>query len=116
MYANTIRQLLRAFGLLIILIVCTASVLSAQQPSVNIPDITGSWERARDPSIPNQSQPPLKPQYLKEWQAQAPAAREASAKGQPIAQGVGLCLPEGMTGMMAGAVPVGIRQSKGEVR
>jgi len=115
MYANTIRQLLRTFGLLIILIVCTASVLSAQQPSVNIPDITGSWERARDPSIPNPPQPPLKPQYLKEWQAQAQAAREASAKGQPIAERVVLCLPEGMPGMMAGPFPMEILQSKGQV-
>src|SRR5262245_52965191 len=115
MYANTIRQLLRTFGLLIILIVCTASVLSAQQPSVNIPDITGSWERARDPSIPNPPQPPLKAQYLKEWQAQAQAAREASAKGQPIAERVVLCLPEGMPGMMSGPFPMEILQSKGQV-
>jgi hypothetical protein len=116
MYAKMIRQFLRTFGLLIILIACTTKfVLSAQQPSVNIPDITGSWERARDPSIPNQPQPPLKPQYLKEWQAQAQAAREASAKGQPIAERVVLCLPEGMPGMMAGPFPMEILQSKGQV-
>jgi hypothetical protein len=116
MYANMIRQLLRTFGLLIILILCTAKfALSAQQPSVNIPDITGSWERARDPSIPAQPQPPLKPQYLKEWQAQAQAAREASAKGQPIAERVVLCLPEGMPGMMGGPFPMEILQSKGQV-
>src|SRR5262249_61805809 len=114
MYANTIRQLLRAFGLLIILIVCTASVLSAQQPSVNIPDITGSWERARDPSIPNQPQPPLKPQYLKEWQAQAQAAREASAKGQPIAERGVLCLPGGVAGKMAGAFLREVLSGRGE--
>jgi hypothetical protein len=116
MYANMIRQLLRTFGLLIILILCTAKfALPAQQPSVNIPDITGSWERARDPSIPAQPQPPLKPQYLKEWQAQAQAAREASAKGQPIAERVVLCLPEGMPGMMGGPFPMEILQSKGQV-
>ena len=115
MYVNMIRQL-RTFGLVIILIACTAKfVLSAQQPSGNIPDITGSWERARDPSIPAQPQPPLMPQYLKEWQAQAQAAREASAKGQPIAERVVLCLPEGMPGMMAGPFPMEILQSKGQV-
>jgi hypothetical protein len=115
MYVNMIRQL-RTFGLVIILIACTAKfVLSAQQPSGNIPDITGSWERARDPSIPNPPQPPLKSQYLKEWQAQAQAAREASAKGQPIAERVVLCLPEGMPGMMAGPFPMEILQSKGQV-
>ena len=53
----------------------------AQQSSTGAPDITGSWERARDASIPAQPQPPLKPQYLKEWQAKIQAVREANAKG-----------------------------------
>lgn len=88
----------------------------AQQSSGSIPDITGSWERARDPSIPvGQPQPPLKPQYLKEWQARMQAVREANAKGQPIAERVVLCLPDGMPGMMAGPFPMEILQSKGQV-
>jgi len=120
MYENRIdRQLLRTFGLIIILIACTAkfaqSAARTQQSSVNTPDITGSWERARDPSIPPQPQPPLKAPYLKEWQAQAQAAREASAKGQPIAERVVMCLPEGMPGMMGGPFPMEILQSKGQV-
>src|SRR5262245_17298838 len=120
MYENRIdRQLLRTFGLIIILIACTAkfaqSAARTQQSSVNTTDITGSWERARDPSIPPQPQPPLKAPYLKEWQAQAQAAREANAKGQPIAERVVACLPEGMPGMMGGPFPMEILQSKGQV-
>lgn len=87
----------------------------SQQASANIPDITGSWERARDASIPAQPQPPLKAQYLKEWQAKVQAAREASAKGEPIAERVVMCLPDGMPGMMSGPFPMEVLQSKGQV-
>src|SRR5262245_52286325 len=69
-------------------LVLFAEISSAQQVSGNIPDITGSWERARDASIPPQPQAPLKPQYLKELQAKQQAVREANAKGQPIAERV----------------------------
>ena len=104
---------------LIVSIVCglAAGQRSAwgQQGSSNIPDITGSWERARDASIPAQPQPPLRPQYLKEWQARAQAVREANAKGQPIAERVVSCLPDGMPGMLSGPFPIEVLQSKGQV-
>jgi hypothetical protein len=87
----------------------------AQQASTNVPDITGSWDRARDPSIPAPPQPPLKPAPLKEWQARQQAVREANAKGQPIAERVVACLPDGMPGMMAGPFPLEFLQSKGQV-
>src|SRR5262245_40342258 len=87
----------------------------AQQVQANIPDITGSWERARDASIPAQPQPPLKPEYLKEWQAAAQAARQASAKGEPLADRATACLPEGMPAMMGATFPIEILQSKGQV-
>ena len=87
----------------------------AQQAPANIPDITGSWERARDASIPAQSQPPLKAQYLKEWQGKVQAVREANAKGEPIAERVVMCPPDGMPGMMSGPFPLEILQSKGQV-
>jgi hypothetical protein len=99
-------------------LVCAAFaqvVAFAQQPAAAIPDITGSWERARDASIPPAPQPPLKAQYLKEWQAQAQAAREANAKGQPIAERVVMCLPDGMPGMMSGPFPMEVLQSRGQV-
>src|SRR5215831_19969803 len=100
------------------LIVCgigfTHTSMQSQQSS-SVPDITGSWERARDASIPPPAQPPLKPQFLKEYQAKMQAIREANAKGQPIAERVVSCLPDGMPGMMAGPFPVEILQSKGQV-
>ena len=89
--------------------------VQAQQAPANIPDITGSWERARDASIPAPPQPPLKAQYLKEVQARAQAVREANAKGQPIAERVVMCLPDGMPGMLSGPFPMEVLQSKGQV-
>ena len=66
-------------------IACAASFLTAlparaQQSTSAIPDITGSWERSRDATLPAAGQPPLKPQYMKEWQAKQQAARDASAQ------------------------------------
>ena len=86
-----------------------------QQVQANIPDITGSWERARDASIPAQPQPPLKPEYLKEWQAAVQATRQASAKGEPLADRATACLPEGMPAMMGATFPMEVLQSKGQV-
>jgi hypothetical protein len=91
------------------------------------PDLSGSYERYRgvpgaggaprqDPSVPPPpSPPPLKPEYLKDWQAKQQAAREADAKGEPLAASVVQCLPEGMPGMMNGPFPMEILESKGQV-
>jgi hypothetical protein len=118
MYSSRISgQLSRAFCLVIIVISAAGFAPATprpQQPS-GIPDITGSWERARDASIPAQPQPPLKAPYLKQWQTQMQAVREANAKGQPIAERVVQCLPEGMPGMMGGPFPMEVLQSKGQV-
>src|SRR5437773_4564564 len=101
--------MMNANRILIVSIVCAIAFAQgsarAQQSSATIPDITGSWERFRDASIPAAPQPPLKAQYLKDWQARAQAAREANAKGQPIAERVALCLPDGMPGMLSGPFP-----------
>jgi len=90
-------------------------IAASAQQAASVPDITGSWERARDASIPAPPQPPLKAQYLKEYQARQQKVREANAKGQPIAERVVLCLPDGMPGMMGGPFPMEILQSKGQV-
>jgi hypothetical protein len=87
----------------------------APQSVAGVPDITGSWERARDASIPPATQPPLKPQYQKEWQSKTQAAREAAAKGTPLADRATMCLPEGMPAMMGATFPIEILQSKGQV-
>ena len=55
------------------------------------------------------------PRPMKEWQAKVQAAREADAKGEPLAAGVVHCLPEGMPAMMGGPFPIEILQSKGQV-
>jgi hypothetical protein len=91
--------------------------IHAQQTGAkNSPDLSGSYERYRGaPATPTAPPPPLKPPYLQEWQAQVRAAREADAKGEPLAAGVVACLPEGMPGMMAGPFPMEILQSKGQV-
>ena len=91
-----------------------------------VPDITGSWERTgggtlgrgqgTDPRTPPPvPTPPLKPEYVKQWQARQQAAREATAKGQPIGINWVNCLPDGMPGMMQGPFPMEILQSKGQV-
>ena len=78
------------------------------------PDITGSWERIGQGAAPVPP-PPLKPQDLKVWQARQQAAREATAKGQPIGINWVHCLPDGMPGMMAGPFPMEVLQSRGQV-
>src|SRR5712691_4679241 len=102
---------------LILAIIAAGRVAVAQQAgTANIPDMSGSYERYRGaPATPQTPPPPLKPQYLKDWQAKQQAAREADAKGEPIAAGVVNCLPEGMPGMMAGPFPMEILQSRGQV-
>jgi hypothetical protein len=91
--------------------------LAAQQAaSANLPDLSGAYERYRGaPAPPQAPPPPLKAQYLKEWQARQQSAREADAKGEPIAAVVVNCIPEGMPGMMAGPFPMEILQTKGQV-
>jgi len=111
-----------ALGLLI-----QVSTHAQTRPATQVPDITGSWERygfvpggrggaQRDPTIPPPAtQPVLKAEYLKEWQAKTQAAREAAAKGQPIATDNAHCIPEGMPGMMGAQFPIEILQSRGQV-
>lgn len=88
-----------------------------------VPDITGSWERVQgagargnDSRIPPPAPAPLlKAQYLKQWQARQQAAREATAKGEPIGINWVNCLPDGMPGMMQGPFPLEILQTKSQV-
>jgi len=100
---------------IVVLALLPAAYAQGPQPASGIPDITGSWERARDASIPPPMQPPLKPQFQKEWQARTQAAREAAAKGTPLADRATMCLPEGMPAMMGATFPIEILQSKGQI-
>ena len=100
----------------------TAAQQAAAARGTSGPDITGSWERLQGrgqgagvPLPPAPQPPPLKPEFLKEWQARQQAAREATAKGQPVGINWVNCLPDGMPGMMAGPFPMEVLQSRGQV-
>ena len=122
----------RTIGSMAVIIVTLASLIhvatrAQTKPSAQVPDITGSWERygfvpggrggaQRDPTIPPPAtQPALKPEYLKEWQARAQATRDAAAKGEPLATNNVHCIPEGMPAMMGAQFPIEILQSRGQV-
>jgi hypothetical protein len=119
----------RTLGSIACILVALAQLeVAAQRAASNPPDITGAYERfgnifgprteaqQKDPTIPPPSPPPpLKPEYLKQWQARVQAAREAEAKGQPLATGYTHCLPDGMPSMMAAMFPIEFLQSRGQV-
>jgi hypothetical protein len=92
----------------------TAQTAQTAQSVQGVPDITGSWQRALAGGGQNQ-QPPLKPQHLRDWQAKQQAIRQASQKGEPLADRATACLPEGMPAMMGATFPIEILQSKGQV-
>jgi hypothetical protein len=102
--------------------------LLAQRPAATVPDITGSWERYRpapgpagaarapDPNLPPPpAAPALKPGYVDDWRGRVQAARDADAKGQPLATNYTDCLPDGMPSMMGAMFPMEILQSRGQV-
>ena len=88
-------------------------------------DLTGTWDRFRtravtiDPRISSplarESDPPLKPQYLAQWQARQKASHEADLRGQPIYGGYAQCLPDGMPAMMMGMFPMQVLQTPGQI-
>ena len=84
------------------------------------PDLTGSWERYRGPAgdatnPPPESQPPLKPDLLAEWQKRRQAEREADARGEPLATNYTHCIPDGVPSMMSGPFPFEIVQSASQI-
>src|SRR5207245_961413 len=106
----TLKRILFCVALLICILTYSAP---APAQTATVPDITGQWERygaglgARaDPNRrdllppPAPQTPPLKPEYLKQWRDRIQAARDADAKGQPLATNYTHCLPDGMPTMM----------------
>lgn len=87
----------------------------AQHAGLAIPDITGVWERAKDPTAPASQQAQLKAEYLKEKQRLVQAQSEANANGMPLATRLMQCQGDGMPGMMGGPFPMEIIQSKGQI-
>ena len=101
--------------LMLCLMVSLPLSVFAQRSIGDVPDITGVWERARDPGAAPASQAQLKPEYLKEKQRFAQMQSEANAKGAPLATRLMQCQGDGMPGMMGGPFPMEILQSKGQV-
>ena len=86
------------------------------------PALTGTWDRYPGPeadprftAAPQVPAPPLKPQYLADWQAQQKAAKEADERGQPLYGGYAQCLPDGMPAMMMAMFPMEILQTPGQI-
>jgi hypothetical protein len=109
-------------------IALTAIVEAQTRTAPNATNITGAWERIGPGALsssqgaaprvqlpPPAPPPPLKAQFLKEWQAKQQAAREATSKGQPLGINWVNCLPDGMPGMMAGPFPMEVLQTPGQV-
>jgi hypothetical protein len=98
-------------------------------------DITGQWQRypiytlgftdpsddpnkkmRQEPHVPPpMGEPPLKPAYMKDYQAMQAKAREANAAGKPLNSQVVNCLPEGMPTMMGPTFPMEILQTRGMI-
>src|SRR6185436_12253590 len=128
MPATSIARLARSLAVALAL---APLIASAQQPrqqrapsgAAAVPDITGSWERLvggrgqQSPLVPPPAvaAPQLKPPYLAEQRARQQAAREADAKGQPLATHNVYCLPDGMPAMMGAVFPLEILQSRGQI-
>jgi hypothetical protein len=86
--------------------------------------LTGTWNRypqidePPDPKFPPPQPippPPLKAQYLSEWQDAQQKAKEADARGQPLYTDYVRCLPDGMPAMMMAMFPMEVLQTPGQV-
>jgi hypothetical protein len=87
--------------------------------------INGSWSRLdtasrSDLTINSAAQipiptPPLKPQYMKAWEARQKEIADANARGEPLATNYTHCIPDGMPAMMMAMFPMEVLQSPGRV-
>jgi hypothetical protein len=100
----------------------TPAAKDAPAEKVSHARLTGAWDRYPGPeadprytAAPRVPDPPLKPQYLAEWQARQKAAHEADLRGEPIYSGYAQCLPDGMPAMMMAMFPMEVLQTPGQV-
>jgi hypothetical protein len=95
-----------------------ATPVPAAAQDAAVPDFSGTWERYPQPGetadpryapseIPD---PPLKPEYLAEYQANQRTLAERLKEGQPAGDNYVHCLPDGMPAMMMGMFPMEIFQ------
>jgi hypothetical protein len=97
-----------------------AGIDANAQPAADKPDFSGSWERHRAPAgdptnPPAEAAPPLKPEFLRPWKERREAARIAEERGEPIATGYVVCLPDGVPSMMSGPFPLEIVQGREQI-
>ena len=103
-------------ALLVAAFLAGATPSAAQEAAA--PDFTGSWERYPSPGetpdprwaptpVPN---PPLKPEWLAQWQVNEEKLAARIAEGQPPGDNYVKCLPDGMPAMMQGMFPMEIFQ------
>ena len=91
------------------------------------PDFSGTWERyvpPRDndargagPANPlfGGPRPPLKPEFVPDYDAQLKRIADAEARGEPIPNANTHCLPDGMPAMMAAMFPMEVLQTRGQL-
>lgn len=120
------KALARALGTLAIVTMAGSHdpSLAASGSAAGDRGLTGTWNRypqldeTPDPKLPPPppiGPPPLKAQYLPEWEAQQKAAKDADARGQPLYTDYVKCLPDGMPAMMVAMFPMEVLQTPGQV-
>ena len=107
-----------------------AGPLAAQQKGANDPihGLNGSWERypSRSSGLGSEHvdgppgpepipEPPLKPEYLKDWKAKQAEIQKLTQEGLPPANNYSACLPDGMPAMMQAMFPMEVLETPGQV-
>jgi hypothetical protein len=116
----------------------------SSESSAGAPDFSGTWERytpprdanAQPPRDPNASPPspppggtpgaglgpafggtppPLKPEYMADYEADVKMRQDAERRGEPIPSANAQCIPEGMPGMMIALFPMEVLQTRGQI-
>lgn len=84
--------------------------LHAQAQEHGDPGLGGTWEasfaRGGNPGARSpRAAPPLKPEYMRAWEARQAEIAAANARGEPLATAATFCLPQGVPAMMGGGGP-----------
>jgi hypothetical protein len=85
------------------LMVLNALLAQGQSSGTSVPDLAGVWspDRPRGAGAPAPATPLLlKPGYKERYEARRAQEREATARGEQLAETSSLCEPYGMPGMM----------------
>jgi hypothetical protein len=114
-------------GVALVLLCSELCAWAAAAPKVGRNQLTGTWVSYHTRPLrlnprytgavptPDTPPPPLKPQYLKAWQAHQQAVHEADLRGQPLYNDYAACLPDGMPAMMMAMFPMDVLQTPGQI-